>query len=171
MKQLGIALVLVLFFATNGIAQTKKDTSLINTYLKANGSAAQYEYAYDQLLTMLHKNHPKTAANTDAYKYLNDNKSKAVGEILDSLGVVYTKHFTKDDIKEMLGFYRGEAAKQMLKDRTKMTEEQKQQLNAYYNSEVGKKIISKQQVLSKEIGSASEAWSRDLYETAMSLLK
>ncbi|WP_077406669.1 DUF2059 domain-containing protein [Cellulophaga omnivescoria] len=171
MKQLGIALVLVFFITANGMAQTQKDKSLVATYLQANGSAAQYEYAYDQLLVMLTKNHPKTDNNADAYKYLNDNKSKAVSEILTDLEAVYTKHFTQDDIKEMLGFYRGEAAKQMLADRTKMTEEQKQELNAYYNSEVGKKIISKQQVLSKEIGAASEAWSRDLYETAMSLLK
>ena len=171
MKQLGIALVLIFFVSTNSFAQKGKEQSLIATYLKSNGSAAQYEYAYDQLLTMLKQKHPKTDANADGWKYLNENKAKAVADIMVDLGKVYEKHFTTEDINEMLGFYRGDAAKQMLKDRSQMTEEQKQELNAYYNSEVGKKIISKQQVLGKEIGTASEAWSRDLYETAMTLLK
>lgn len=52
-----------------------------------------------------------------------------------------------------------------------MTEDQKQELNTYYNSEVDKKIIPKQQVLGNEIGAASEDWNKDLYKTTMSLLK
>jgi len=52
-----------------------------------------------------------------------------------------------------------------------MTETQKQELNTFYNSEVGKVIIEKQMVLTQEIGKISEVWSRDLYETALSLLK
>jgi len=164
-------LLFLLFFGTMGVfAQTAKEDN-VATYLKSNGSMQQYEFAYDQLLKMMQKNHPKTDANAEGWKYLKDNKSKAVSEMLGSLGTIYKKHFSDADIKEMLGFYRSAAAKQMLKDRTKMTEEHKAQLNSYYNSEIGKKIISKQQVLGQEIAKISEEWSRDLYETAVSLVK
>ena len=164
-------LLFLLFFGTMGVfAQTAKEDN-VTTYLKSNGSMQQYEFAYDQLLKMMQKKHPKTDANAEGWKYLKDNKSKAVSEMLGSLGTIYKKHFSDADIKEMLGFYRSAAAKQMLKDRTKMTEEHKAQLNSYYNSEIGKKIISKQQVLGQEIAKISEEWSRDLYETAVSLVK
>jgi hypothetical protein len=56
-------------------------------------------------------------------------------------------------------------------DRSKMTDEQKVELNSYYNSTLGKKVIDKQPILTQEIGLVSENWSRDLYETAVSLLK
>lgn len=170
MQRFKVFTFLLLFGAMGVFAQTTKEDT-ITTYLKSNGSAQQYEYAYDQLLKMMQKNHPKTDANAEGWKYLKDNKKKAVSEMLASLKTVYKKHFNESDIKEMLGFYRSDAAKQMLKDRTKMTEEHKTQLNAYYNSEIGKKIISKQQVLGTEIAKISEEWSRDLYETAVSLVK
>jgi len=38
-------------------------------------------------------------------------------------------------------------------------------------TELGKKIVAKQPVLTKEISEASDRWSRDLNETAFNLLK
>ena len=52
-----------------------------------------------------------------------------------------------------------------------MTDIQKQELNAFYNSEEGSAIIEKQTILTQEIGKISELWSRDLYEIALSFLK
>lgn len=170
MKRFKVFVLLALFSVVCVFAQATKEDN-VKAYLMSNGSAQQYEYAYDQLLKMMQKNHPKTNANEEGWKYLKDNRTKAVSEMLVSLGTVYKKHFSEADIKEMLGFYQSDAAKQMLKDRSKMTDEQKARLNAYYNSDIGKKIISKQQVLGQEIAKASEEWSRDLYETAVSLVK
>ena len=84
---------------------------------------------------------------------------------------VYQRNFSQADIMKMTDFYQTEAGKQLIKDRTNMTEVQKQELNSYYNTEVGQKIIEKQSLLSEAISAASENWSRDLYETAVSLLK
>ena len=70
----------------------------------------------------------------------------------------------------MIGFYQSEAGKLLIKDRSKMTESHKDELNAFYNSVVGQKIISKKEALSIEIAKVSENWNRDLYETSISLL-
>nr|WP_262896957.1 DUF2059 domain-containing protein [Aurantibacter crassamenti] len=84
---------------------------------------------------------------------------------------IYKSNFTDEDFAQMINFYETDTGKQLMQDRTKMSDSQKKELNSYYNTAVGQKIIEKQQSLSAEIATASENWSRDLYETAVSLLK
>jgi len=163
----------VVFFLSLGIlfAQDKNQTELVETYLEANGSLGQYEFAYDQLLQMLDKQYPKSEANRQGWAYLLDNKEKAVADMKSLLVPVYQSNFSQADIEQMTDFYQTDTGKQLIKDRTNMSEVQKQELNSYYNTEVGQKIIEKQSILSEAISAASENWSRDLYETAVSLLK
>lgn len=162
-----------LFFLFTGIlyAQEKTHNELVENYLEANSSLDQYEFAYDQLLQMLNNQYPKSETNAQGWKYLNENKEKAMGDMKSMLVPIYQSNFSQTDIIEMTAFYQTEAGKQLVADRTKMTEEQKRELNSYYNTEVGQKIVEKQSLLSESISKASENWSRDLYETAVSLLK
>ena len=162
---------MVFLFMISVNAQESKLDKDVATYLESNGSMLQYDYAYDQLLAMLEKQYPKSEKNKQGWQYLEGNKATAVAEMKTMLVPVYTKNFEHDAIKKMITFYQSEAGKQLINDRSKMTETQKQELNTFYNSEVGKVIIEKQTVLTQEIGKISEVWSRDLYETALSLLK
>jgi len=152
-------------------AQQSTDVALVETYLEANGSLGQYEFAYDQLLQMLSNQYPKSEANSQGWQYLQENKEKALADMKALLVPIYQNNFSQSDISEMTAFYQTETGKQLTEDRTKMTEVQKQELNSYYNTVVGRKIIEKQSHLSNLISTASENWSRDLYETAVSLLK
>ncbi len=49
--------------------------------------------------------------------------------------------------------------------------QKKGELNSFYGTELGGKIIEKQLVLTQAISVVYESWSRDLYETAVSHLK
>lgn len=165
--------IVALFFMIS-ITSCAQDTTFnedVVSYLNSNGTSSQYEFAYDELLTMLENQYPKSESNTKGWEYLDTSKEKYVSEMTNLLVPVYQKNFTQDELKKMADFYRSEAGKQLTADRSKMTEEQKAELSDFYKSEVGKKIIDKQPVLSKEIATVSEDWSRDLYETALSLLK
>jgi len=152
-------------------AQNTSYSKEVAAYLESNGTENQYSYAYDELLKMLGKKYPKTAKNAESWVYLESNKKKAITEIKALLVPVYEENFKQKDMRKMAAFYGKGAGKQLIADRTKLTQAQKQELKAFYNSEVGKKIIEKQPVLTEAIGKISEEWSRDLYETAMSLLK
>lgn len=140
-------------------------------YLDRNHSLDQYGYAYDQLLTMLENQYPKSDQNYEAWKYLETNKSKTLEEMKALLIPIYIRNFSKEEIEQMILFYESDTGQQLVKDRSEMTEEQKGAFNSFYNSDLGKKIIQKQSILTKEIAIVSEGWSRDLYETAVSLLK
>ena len=160
---------LITFCSAN--AQDADFSSEVGTYLESNGSLSQYEFAYDELLKMLSRQYPKSESTANGWQYLQNNKEKAIAEMLKDLIPIYKQNFERSEIKKMTDFYQSEAGKQLTADRSQMTTEQKDELNAFYNSVLGKKIIEKQAVLAKEVSSASEIWSRDLYETALSLLK
>ncbi len=146
-------------------------TANVAAYLESNKSLNQYSYAYDQLLGMLEKNYPESDANKKGWNYLRENKENSMKEMKSLLIPVYANHFSQNEISEMTAFYQSDTGKQLVNDRSKMTEEQKITLNTFFNSELGKKIIEKQPILTTEIGAISENWSRDLYEVAVSLLK
>lgn len=151
-------------------AQESSYTEDVANYLDSNATMMQYDYAYGELLKMLSNNFPKDENNAQGWKYLEDNKEKALDAMKNKLIPIYKANFTHDEIKKMSAFYSSEAGLQLINDRSKLTEAHKDELSTFYNSKTGQKIISKQEVLSAEISQASENWSRDLYETSLSLL-
>ncbi|MCP4975472.1 MAG: DUF2059 domain-containing protein [Maribacter sp.] len=151
-------------------AQESSYTKDISDYLDGNGTMLQYEYAYGELLKMLSNNFPQNENNAQGWEYLRANKEKALGEMKSLIIPIYKSNFTHNEIKEMSAFYSSEAGLQLISDRSKMTEAHKEVLNTFYNSATGQKIMSKQEVLTMEISKVSESWSRDLYETSISLL-
>jgi len=163
-------IVCFLFIPMVFTAQESDYVKDIAEYLDNNASMKQYEYAYDQLLKMLGSTYPKNDKNAQGWEYLEANKEKALVDIKKKLIPIYKANFTHGEIKQMSAFYSSETGLQLIKDRSKMTEAHKEELNTFYNSTTGQKIISKQEILTKEIGMASDSWSRDLYETSLSLL-
>ncbi|TMM58057.1 DUF2059 domain-containing protein [Maribacter algarum] len=171
MRTLKLFFCLFLAISFNSNAQETDFTSEVATYLESNGTLNQYEFAYDELLKMLGKQYPKSESTANGWEFLESNKEKAVAEIKKELVPIYQQNFERSEIKEMTTFYRSPTGKQLTIDRSKMSAIQKEELNAFYNSDLGKKILAKQPILAKEVSAASESWSRDLYETALSLLK
>lgn len=152
-------------------AQEEDYSSEVAVYLESNGSLIQYRSAYDELLKMLAKQYPKSERTANGWEYLERNKEKAIAEIQQALVPIYQENFERLEIQKMTAFYTSASGKQLTEDRSKMTSMQIEEFNAFYTSEVGKKIISKQATLSMAVSAVSESWSRDLYETALSLLK
>lgn len=166
-----LILTILLFTSLTTFSQEKDLSDKVANYLDLNHSLDQYGYAYDQLLTMLENQYPKSNGNTEGWKYLETNKDKSVSEMKELLIPIYVRNFSEEEITGMIIFYKSETGRQLATDRSKMNEAQKAELNTYYNSTLGKKVIDKQPILTQEIGLVSENWSRDLYETAVSLLK
>tara|TARA_R110000868_G_scaffold358744_1_gene620460 strand:+ start:595 stop:1110 length:516 start_codon:yes stop_codon:yes gene_type:complete len=162
---------LFLFITITCCAQKTTFSEDVVSYIANNGTEKQYNYAYDELLKMLENQFPETEANAEGWKYMNANKEKHVSEMMALLAPVYEKNFTHEEIKSMNAFYLTDAGKQLVADGSKLSEAQKQQVNEFYASATGKKIMEKQPILAAEIGKVSEGWSRDLYETALSMLK
>jgi len=171
MRTIKLFFCFLLTISLNVSAQETDFSSEVAAYLESNGTLNQYNFAYDQLLQMLGKQYPKSESTASGWDYLENNKEKAIAEIKMNLVPIYRQNFERSEIKEMTAFYQSPTGRQLVVDRSQMNTNQKEELNTFYNSELGKKIIAKQAVLSKSVSTVSESWSRDLYETAISLLK
>ncbi len=171
MQKVLFSLCFILTIPICSVAQDSKFVNEVTAYLEHNGTVGQYDHAYDGLLKMLQNQYPETDANKEGWTYLRENRKTSVDRMMALLVPIYQKHFDQGEIQNMNGFYMSPTGIQLVKDRSKMTEVQKKELNSYYNSPLGKKVLEKQTILSQEISMASESWSRDLYETAVSLLK
>jgi hypothetical protein len=157
--------------STNILGQDAEMIPKVSSYLESNGTTKQYKNAYLELLNLMEKQFPKSDRNSDGWLYLERNQKKALQEIQDLLVPVYIKYFNKSDIDKMKAFYATDAGKQLLEDKNMLTDSQSIAVNTFFNSEVGIKLKEKQEVLSLEIASVSEYWSKDLYQTAVLLLK
>ena len=171
MKQIKLFIYCFLLTPLVCMAQESNFSKDIKDYLEHNGTMRQYEYAYDQLMIMMEGNYPKSEDNIQGWTYLEENRGKALEEMKSLMVPIYQANFTHEEIKQMGAFYKTEAGVLLITDRSKMTDTHKEELNTFYNSAVGQKIISKKEVLISEISKVSESWSRQLYETSLRLLQ
>lgn len=165
---------LMLLLLLLGTKISAQDSNLINkarNYLELNGTLKQYDAAYDQLLALMAKQFPKSDKNSNGWVYLEKNKTKALVEIQDLLVPVYLDHFSEAELGAMSAFYQSDAGKQLVLDQTKLNEDQQKAVMYFFNSDVGEAIKTKQSGLTAEISAVSELWSKDLYQTAVLLLK
>lgn len=162
---------LTLFFSLTLFSQDVELIPKVSKYLESNGTMKQYKEAYRELLNLMERQFPKSNRNSNGWLYLERNETKALAEIRDMIIPIYIKHFDEADVDDMQAFYTSDAGIQLVKDRTKLTAAQQESVNDFYDSKVGHKIKEKQQLLSVEIAGVSEYWSKDLYQTAVLLLK
>lgn len=152
-------------------AQNQATVEQVTTYLNSNGTMKQYQDAYRELLKLMERQFPKSDKNGNGWLYLEKNEKKALMEIRDLLVPVYITHFSGDDLNKMQDFYSTAAGKQWATDKTGLSAVQGKEVDAFYNSAIGLKIREQQATMTSEIEAVSEYWSKDLYQTAVLLLK
>jgi len=169
MKKLLIA-VLFLACAQTSFAQTDSYVENVKHYLTINGTQQQYENAIDGMFTMLKKQFEKYKVSEADWKELESNKKGQVEDVKAILVSAYKAYFTLNDIKNMTAFYESAAAKQMLKDTSKLTKVQRQQIGNFYDSETGHKMSASKEGLAKIEGEISMQWSGELYKSVINKL-
>ena len=82
---------------------------------------------------------------------------------MSNLAFAYRKHFSEDDIDSMDVFFRMEAAQIWLESPDQLNELQKNKVNAFLESDTGKKIVSKDKALRKDMDEIASHWKRELF--------
>ncbi|MEM6718660.1 MAG: hypothetical protein AAF611_05080 [Bacteroidota bacterium] len=152
------------------MAQTDPYIDSVKQYLTINGTQEQYEGAIDMMFDMLKKRFKDYKIPNAIWTALESDKLKHIEEVKSILVSAYRAYFTLNDIKNMTVFYESEALQQMLADKTKLTETQRQQITNFYNSETGLKMIESRDGLAKIEGEISQRWSGDLYKSVINKL-
>lgn len=139
-------------------------------YLTMNGTANQYGEAINQLFDLLKQQYKDQNVTNEVWSELEKETSPEVNRILNMLVSAYRGTYEHEDIKNMMAFYETGAGKQLLLDKTALSQEQQKEASAFYNSTTGQKILTSEQQISKRVGEVSEIWSRDLYRNIVDKL-
>lgn len=151
-------------------AQVDSFQENIIEYLNNNGTKAQYSDAYEQMFEVLKSQFETADVPASVWTDLKSNKSKSIDDIINFLTFAYRKHFTEAEIKKMATFYKSEAAQRMIRQSSEMTQEDNDEVLAFFNSDIGRKIEGKRAELSVDISEISGHWSRELFAEKMGAL-
>ena len=112
---------------------------------------------------MLKQQYASSSITDATWAELRTDSSGEVNRILNMLVSAYRGTYEKQDLVNMLAFYETPAGSQLIKDRTGMSHEQRQEASTFFNSPTGQKIVSSEQEVGSRVSEVSEIWSRDLY--------
>lgn len=139
-------------------------------YLTMNGTANQYGEAINQLFDLLKQQYKDQNVTAEVWSELEKEASPEVNRILNMLVSAYRGTYEHEDIKNMMAFYETGAGKQLLRDKTALSQEQQKEASVFYNSPTGQKILTSEQQIARRVGEVSEIWSRDLYRSIVDKL-
>ncbi len=165
MKYKCFSLVLFLIFSLQSVAQESTLTESVTRYLNINGTTEQYEHAVSSLLVMLKQQYASKNVPDTVWEELSEQKPTAINQIKAMLVSTYRSHFDQVEINDMIKFYETPTGQQMIKDQTKLTQDDRDKMAFFYNSSTGKKILQESDVLNQSVSEISENWSRALYKS------
>ncbi|MCF8362099.1 MAG: DUF2059 domain-containing protein [Prolixibacteraceae bacterium] len=134
MRYVSISLLLGMLLAVLCVnAQSDYDKDL-EKFLQINGSTETYNIMYEQILTQLKMSKPGVPDSvwSNLKTEVFDNEVK---ELTKKMVPLYKKHFTHEDVKELINFY---------------------------ESPIGKKLVTKTPLLTQESMQFSQQWGMSL---------
>ncbi len=162
---------LTLFLVTIAcVQQTSYQEELIK-YFELNGTEKQYNAAIDQMFQLLKNQYNSQNVPENVWQELQEEKPLALDQIKLMLVPAYQSNFTQEDIQQLIAFYESDTGKQVVKDQASLTETQKEEFTSFLNSEIGLKVQDKSEALRKMVGEVSESWSSKLYRDMVEKLK
>ncbi|MAP54580.1 DUF2059 domain-containing protein [Altibacter sp.] len=163
-----LTLFCVICFSANAQVDTfQKD---IVELLNNNGTNLQREESYDTMFNSLQQQF-STANVPDAFwEQLQEDKSEAIQALVTFSTFAYRKHFTQQEIQQMIAFYGTEAAQKRFVQKVPLSEKEAEIITQFFQTDLWIKLEARQQLLSKDLLEIRKHWSRDLFAKKMSAL-
>lgn len=159
-----LLLILFVFIANVSLkAQENTFRQDVLAYLEINGTTQQYSQAIDQLFDLLKRQYANHEIDDKVWVALRKESQGELGKIKAMLVSAYRGTYSQEDIQNLITFYKTDAGKQLLRDQTAMTGQQREDASVFYNSETGQKVLNSRDKISQSVAEVSEIWSRDLY--------
>ena len=162
--------VLVILISFVGYAQSKKYSDEVKACLKSNGTYAYYEDVIDQMFNMLQKQYASQNVPSAVWSDVLAVKPQALDELGNMLIGAYEAHYSHKDVKRMNALYQTIEGKRMISNPKDLTEEDKANLNKFYASSTGQKVVSSQESMNKIMSEITEKWSSELYQKVVNTL-
>jgi len=134
MKQLSMIIVMAFMIGAQGIAQDEQFTEDVRSLMQVNGSLEMFEMTSDQLIQQFQTQNANVPDS--AWTSIKDDIIQpAFEDLKEQMIPVYKKHFTHQQIKDLIDLY---------------------------NTETGKMLVEKQPLIQQEVMPVSREWGMQL---------
>ena len=152
------------------VAQVDAFQQDIIEYLNVKGTYQEYTDAYVGVFDAVKKNFRSSNVPENEWEEMRSDKDKSMEDLIFYMSFAYRKHFTQSEINTMINFYNTEAAQRMITEDGTLSDKDNDEISAFFESELGKKITRKQPELTIDIKEISTQWKSDLFVEKMSFL-
>ncbi len=165
-----IFLTLFSLICFSAVAQVDAFQGDIIEYLNVKGTQQEYTETYVGVIDAVKKNFKSSNVPENEWEEMKLDKDKSMEDLIYFISFAYRKHFTQNEISSMTNFYNTEAAQRMIAEGEIFTDKDIAAIDAFFESELGKKVTAKQPELTIEIKKISTQWKSDLFVEKMSFL-
>lgn len=159
---------LVCFNVSAQIDDYQKD---IICLLELNGTQEEYAAEYENVMYILKRNFETANITAKDWKKIKEDRPESMAELTRVLSYAYRKHFSHEEITQLIDFYETDAAQKWIKrKRGKLNETETESVQAFLDSDIGVKESSKLDVLKTDAKDISSFWKRELIGTKISAL-
>jgi hypothetical protein len=152
------------------VAQVDAFQADIIEYLNVKGTLQEYSDTYVGVIDAVKKNFKSSNVPENEREEIQTDKAESLENLIFFISFAYRKHFSQKEINTMTSFYRTEAAQRMITQGATITDKDNTAINAFFESELGKKITAKQPELTKDIKEIATQWKSELFVEKMSFL-
>ncbi|WP_124980062.1 DUF2059 domain-containing protein [Nonlabens xiamenensis] len=146
--------------------------SLMMEYFEVSGIDEEYQIAYDGMIKMLKDGYQTQDVPESIWTAYAQQGPASIAKLKGILAAEYRSIFEdKEDLKNLIKFYKSPAGQQYRKDPSGMTSSQQADLQAFMKSNTGVKLYSRLNQINKAKQDASVYWSRELFCGVVSDLK
>jgi len=154
----------------SSVAQVDAFQRDIIEYLNVKGTYQEYTEAYDGVSDAVKNNFSASKVPKNLWEEMNTDRDTSLEDLIFFMSFAYRKHFTQNEINTMTNFYKTEAAQRMITQDGRLTDSDNNEIDAFFESELGQKITRKQPELAIDIKEISTQWKSDLFVEKMSFL-
>ena len=140
-----VLFVLGIFLSSATFSQSTTKQDLIREYLVLTGQ----KKAATQMVSTIIESYKKAAHGvTDAF-WEQFQKEISTDDLLEMVIPVYDKHFTEDDIREMIAFTKSPIGRKMA-EKTPMINVECYQIGAEWGKKIGEKVVARMQAVKEQ---------------------
>jgi len=168
MKSIFLTLFSLICFSV--VAQVDAFQRDIIEYLNVKGIHQEYTESYVGVIDAVKKNFKSSNVPENEWEEIQTDKDESLENLIFFMSFAYRTHFTQNEINNMTNFYKTEAAQRMITQDGTLTDKDNTAIDAFFESELGKKITAKQPELAIDIKEIATQWKSDLFVEKMSFL-
>jgi len=168
MRRILLTLFLSVYFV--GFAQMDDYQRDIVDLLRINGTVLDYGETYDKVFESLKVQFGTGDVPESYWTKLQRDRKAQLDELLPDLAYGYRKHFSHEEIKEMLAIYQRESVQEAVLMQRELREVDDSKVKRFAKSDLGRKMVRVQPELKKDLDEIAAYWKKDIFKLKMQAL-